>query len=117
MQDYFSLLHEGDVDAIREMFLPTCDLSCAMDDGSVAHMTLDQYVDAVSSRTSPRDQGYSRVGRIVSIDQSGPSTALAKVDCAVQPRHFTDYLTLIKESGRWRIAAKVYYVRDLEDQA
>ena len=115
MQDYFRILHEGDVDGIKSVFMPFCDLSCPQDDGTIAHMSLEEYIGAVSSRTAPRDAGYPRFGRLVSIDQSGPNTAFVKVDCAVQPRYFTDYLSLVKDRGTWRIAAKVYTVTKVEE--
>jgi len=115
MHEYFRLLHEGDVKGIERMFMPTCNLSCAMADGSVTHMTRTEYMTAVASRKAPKELGYPCVGRIVSIDQSGPHTAVAKVECAVQPRHFTDYLTLIKENDSWRIASKIYYVNSVEE--
>lgn len=114
-EDYFRTLHEGDVESIKSMFLPTCELSCADENGLSAHMTLNQYLAAVTSRKTPKEEGYPCVGRIISIDQAGPNLALLKVDCAVQPRYFTDYLALIKEHGVWRIAAKVYFVRKVEN--
>ncbi len=115
MWDYFRILNTGDVAGIEAMFLPQCNLVCAQEDGSATVMMLGQYKDAVGKRTAPKDEGYPVYGRTVSIDQSGPQTAVVKVDCAVQPRYFTDYLTLVKEKGRWRIAAKVYYVTAVRD--
>lgn len=108
--DYFRLLHEGDVAAAGAMFLPQCNLLCPMPDNSITHMTLDQYVAIVAGRTSPKDAGHPLFGRVISIDQSSEKTALLTVECAVQPRYFTDYLSLIKDNGRWRIAAKVYCI-------
>ena len=46
--------------------------------------------------------------RIVTIDQSGPATAFAKVECALPPRFFVDYLTLLKTKDGWRIVAKAF---------
>ncbi len=117
VQEYIRILHEGDVEASKQMFLPSCDLTMPNDDGSITHMTYDQYHDLIASRTSPKDNGYPRYGSMLSIDQSGPRTALVKVDCAVQPRYFVDYLALVKtDEAGWRIAAKVYYVAKTEDQ-
>lgn len=113
MQDYFTNLHDGDPAGIDAMFLPECDLTCANDDGSTTHMTLAEYKALVASRPSPQSKGYPVYGHVVSIDQSGPNTALAKVDCAVQPKYFIDYLSLVKKDGDWKIAAKVYYVKKI----
>ena len=46
--------------------------------------------------------------RIISIDMSDETTAIAKLNCAVPPRYFTDYLTLLKLDGRWQIVAKSF---------
>lgn len=115
MTEYFRILHEGDTNGIEQIFLPTCDLNCPNADGSLTHMTRQQYIDAVKSRETPKGLGYPKVGTVKLIDQAGPNMALVKVDCAVQPRHFTDYLTLIKQDGDWKIAAKVYYVTAVQE--
>jgi hypothetical protein len=36
-----------------------------------------------------------------------------KLECALTPRHFTDYLSLVKAEGRWWIISKVFEVREL----
>ena len=115
MQDYMVNLHDGDVSKIDELFLPECDLSCANDDGSYTHMTLQQYKELVGGRESPKAKGYPVYGHVVHIDQSGPNTAMVKIDCAVQPKYFIDYLSLVKVDGQWKIAAKVYYVKKIEE--
>ncbi len=115
LERYFTFLHEADVDAIDEVFLSECDLICPMADGTLVHMTRDAYAEAVAGRESPKSQGYPRHGVIQMIDQSGPMTALAKVDCAVQPRYFRDYLILVKRHGDWKIAAKVFCVTKTGD--
>ena len=39
---------------------------------------------------------------------SDETTALAKLNCAIPPRYFTDYLTLLKLDGRWQIVSKSF---------
>ena len=114
MDEYFRILHEGDVEATRAMFLPDCGLFCPQPDGSLTHIAMPDYLKAIAARTAPKDAGYPRYGRVVSIDQSSERTAFVKVECAVQPRYFVDYLTLVKVDSRWRIAAKVYFVSKTE---
>lgn len=36
-------------------------------------------------------------------------TALARVECAIGPRRYTDLLTLLRVDGRWQIIAKVFH--------
>ena len=64
---------------------------------------------AVESRPSAKSKGSARADRIVSIDFSGPATAIAKVECQIPPRYFTDYLTLLKVDGRWQVISKSFH--------
>ena len=77
-------------------------------DGGVADVPRDKWLDMVRGRVSAKAQGQARHDRIVTIDQSGPVTAFAKVECALPPRFFVDYLTLLKTSDGWRIVAKAF---------
>jgi len=36
-------------------------------------------------------------------------TAFARVECAIEPKHFTDFLTLVFVDGRWQIMSKVFH--------
>ena len=44
------------------------------------------------------------------IDISSPTTAMAKVECNILKNHYTDYLSLIKVSGKWGIISKVFHM-------
>ena len=46
--------------------------------------------------------------RILQIDQASPTAAFVKLQCAIPPRYFTDYLSLLKVEGRWQVAQKVF---------
>lgn len=105
---YFTFLHTGDAELIPDLFLAECHLITSGPDGSISHLDVPAYTALVRSRPSPQSAGYPRVGRLLLVDQSCEDMALAKVSCAVQPRYFTDYLTLVKKGGDWKIAAKVY---------
>lgn len=109
IQTYFDGLYEGDADKLGAIFLPTSDLASATD-GQVATMTRDEWLAAVRARPSPVSQNLEREDEILSVDQSSPTTAFVKVRCAIPPRFFTDYLSLLKSDGRWIIAQKVFAV-------
>ena len=68
------------------------------------------WFDAVQSRPKPSEQGLTRHDRIISIDMSGPETALVKLNCAIPPRFFTDYLMLLKTAEGWKIVSKSFHV-------
>ncbi|HEY0440573.1 MAG TPA: nuclear transport factor 2 family protein [Xanthobacteraceae bacterium] len=104
---YFDGLHEGDADKIAQAFHPVSHLY-SEDKGGVADLPRDRWLEMVRNRQSAKAQGLPRHDRIVSIDQAGPALAFAKVECALPPRFFVDYLTLIKTAEGWRIVAKAF---------
>ena len=71
-------------------------------------MPRDKWLDMVRAVPRRSRKGTPRHDRIVTIDQSGPVSAFAKVECALPPRFFVDYLTLLKTKDGWRIVAKAF---------
>ena len=69
----------------------------------------------VEARTAPASLGQPRMDRILSIDRSGPESALAKVQLAIGDRFYTDYLTMLKVDGAWRIISKTWTYVPLGD--
>ena len=108
LTDYFDGIYEGDSAKLRDVFLPNGHLY-SVTDGAVEDLDLEAYCARVDGRAAPAVSGAKRYDRILSIDLSGPATALAKVECAIPPKFFTDYLTLLKVEGRWRIVSKTYH--------
>ena len=110
IQTYLDGLYEGDVERLAAAFHPTSALTWEQD-GKVSVMPRDAWLDAVRSRPSPRQQGLARHDEVVSVDQSSATTAFVKLRCAIPPRFFTDYLSLLKVEGRWQVAQKVFSTR------
>jgi hypothetical protein len=109
---YFDGLYEGDVAAWEAVFHPECRFHTNRADRPVSEPLADVF-GRMRARPSPRSQGAARHDAILTIDFSGPETALAKVACAVPPQFFTDYLTLCRFDGLagfggWRIVTKTY---------
>jgi len=109
LQTYFDGMYEGDIEKLRAAFHPTADLRTAADDGTLAVMPRAAWFDLVQSRPSPKSRDLARHDWVVTIDRSGPATALAKVQCAIPPRYFTDYLTLARLKEGWIIVGKTYH--------
>jgi hypothetical protein len=107
MGKYFDLLYKGDTGLINQVFLPDAHVYSLVD-GQVVDVDMDQFHERIASRPSPESKGAARKDRILSIDISGPATALAKVDCLIHQGLYTDYLPLMKVGGTWRIIAKVF---------
>ncbi len=108
LQDYFDGLYDGDLDKFGRIFHPNAHLY-ATDGEALTDLTRADYFDMIDKREAPRAQGLKRYDRIVSIHKSGPDTALATVNCAIPPRYFTDYLTLISTSDGWQIISKTFH--------
>ncbi len=105
---YFDGLHHSDAALLGRVFHPQAVYACATD-GRLTHMTMEAYLPIVAARPSPASRGEQRQDRIVSIAFAGPVTALARVECAIGEKHFTDLLSLVQLDGEWRIIAKVFH--------
>jgi len=110
LQRYFDGLHFSDSALLRQVFHPEAHYFCATE-GELLHLDMHQYFPLVDGRPSPASRGMTRKDRILSIEFEGPVTALAKVECAIAPRNFTDFLSLVKVDGRWQIVAKLFHFR------
>ena len=104
---YFDGFYRGDVGLLREIFHPSAHLYTA-GAGPLQDDAMEAVYARVRGRTPPAATEQRRQDRILLIDRSGPEAALAKVQLAIGPRLFTDYLSLLRLDGRWRIIAKVY---------
>jgi hypothetical protein len=108
LQEYFDGLHHSDTQRLRRVFHPSALYACATD-GTLLALGMGEYFPIVDKRPSPASRGDARSDRIVSIEFAGRVTALARVECAILPKHFVDLLTLVKLDGRWQIIAKVFH--------
>jgi hypothetical protein len=107
VKTYLDGLHEGDADKLASVFHPTSVLTYEQD-GVLAPLPRDKWLEGVRSRPSAKSQSLPRHDGILLIDQSSPTSAFAKVKCAIPPRFFTDYLCLLKVEGRWQVVQKVF---------
>lgn len=113
MVDYFDGLYHSDASRLGQVFHPQAVYACATE-GRLTHLTMDAYLPIVAARPSPASRGEGRRDEIVAITFAGPVTALVEARCAIGPKHFTDFLSLVKLDGRWRIIAKTFHF-DLMD--
>ncbi len=113
LQDYFDGLYEGDLDKFGRVFHESSHLYVT-DGETVTDLPRETYFDMIRRRESAASQGLPRHDRIVSIHKAGPNTALATVNCAIPPRYFTDYLTLMRDANGWRIISKSFHVDEHE---
>ena len=107
LENYFSGFYEGDVETLEKIFHPSAHLYAATE-GPLTDRDMEQVYEGVQSRQSSASRGFERFDRILSIDQSGPEAAIAKVQIALGDQLYTDFLNLLKLDGRWQIISKVY---------
>jgi hypothetical protein len=104
---YLDGLYEGDAGKIARAFHEGSHLY-SMHEGGVADLPREKWLEMMRGRPSPKSKGLKRTDRVVSIDLSGPETAFVKLECAIPPRYFTDYLTLLKLNDGWRVVSKTF---------
>jgi hypothetical protein len=108
LKNYFDGLYQCDTQLLRQVFHPAAIYACATD-GELLTLGMAEYFPIVDKRASPASRGDARTDRIVSIEFIGPVTALAKVQCSILPKHFTDLLSMVYVENRWQIIAKVFH--------
>lgn len=108
MRTYLDGLYEGDTTKLARAFDAACHLYSVGDGGKLADVPRKDWLEMVGSRPSGKSRDLKRTDRIVSIDLAGPETAFVKLECSLHPRYFTDYLTLLKLDGAWRIVSKTF---------
>jgi len=68
--------------------------------------TLDQYLDGVKNRQSPKDSGKPFKGTIISINVVN-SIAIAKVHVKMYEFNYDEFLSFHKINNRWLIVNKM----------
>ena len=106
---YFDLLYKGDKDLIETVFLPEANVS-SLSNGKIVQIDMDGFRKRIAERKSPESIGEMRDDKIISIDISSPTSAMAKVKCNILYNNYIDYLSLFKVSGKWRIISKVFHM-------
>ncbi len=103
------LLYNGDTNLIETVFLPEATVN-SVTNGKIVSIDLVGFRERVAGRQSPDSIGEKRDDKIVMIDLSSPTTAMAKVECMILKNHYLDYLSLLKVSEKWGIISKVFHM-------
>jgi len=104
---YFDGLYLSDVNVLKKVFHDKAHYSCTTG-GNLLHLSMPEYFERVKNRPSPASKNQTRKDQIIFIDVIGKYTALAKVKCVIEPKHFTDLLSLILIDGNWKVISKVF---------
>ncbi len=77
--------------------------------GEHLHYDMKEYMAVIESRTPPAQSGDVYGYDVETIRIAGDDTAFAVLRCTMMGKHFTDFLSFIRENGEWRIIAKVFH--------
>jgi hypothetical protein len=102
---YFKGIYEGDVNRMSKILNPGTLLFGDVK-GQPYAKTLDQYLDGVAHRQSPKDSGKPFKGTIISIDVIN-SIAVAKVQVKMYEFNYDEFLSFHKINNRWVIVNKM----------
>ncbi|MGH6640236.1 MAG: nuclear transport factor 2 family protein [Polaromonas sp.] len=108
LQNYFDGLYESNTAKLAQVFHSRAQYVCATEE-PLRLLSMPEYFPIVDQRPAPASRNEPRQDRILSIEFAGPVTAFTRVECAIGPKFFTDFLTLILVEGRWQIIAKVFH--------
>ncbi len=106
---YLDLLYKGNVDLIKSVFHQEATVS-SISEGKIISINMEGFRKRVATRESPESISETRHDKIILIDISSPTTAIAKVECMILKNHYTDYLSFIKVSEKWGIISKVFHM-------
>ena len=108
LSDYFDALYDSDAAKLSRVFHPLAHYVC-VSDGTLQYLRMNEYLPIVENRPSPASRGELRHDRILSIEFAGPVAAVARVECAIGTKFFSDVLTLIFMDQQWSIISKVFH--------
>lgn len=105
LENYFRGHATGQGEHFRKVFHPDSKLF-AVRDGKFWQLTSEEYSARASGKPAADEE--RRMRRIESIDITG-NAAMAKVVLHYPQVKFTDYMSMLKIDGQWKIVNKTFY--------
>ncbi|MEM9067209.1 MAG: nuclear transport factor 2 family protein [Myxococcota bacterium] len=112
LTNYLDALYEVDVVKLATALHPRAIYATA-DGNELLFRTMEEYFPVVAERVSPASRGEAREDAIDSVEFAGENTAFARVRCAFSGKRYVDFLTLIRDEGRWQIIAKIFHYEEV----
>ncbi|WP_276481564.1 nuclear transport factor 2 family protein [Paraflavitalea pollutisoli] len=102
---YFKGIFEGDLHLLEQVYVPG---SLVVGDvkGVPYFKTLEQYLDGVGNRKSPRETGSPFQGEILSVSVIN-SIAVAEVTVKMYDFDYHEFLSFHELDGHWKIVNKM----------
>ena len=109
LEDYLEGLFHGDTRRLRRVFHPRA-IYASPSEHPLLYRTMEEYFPVVEARPVPSVTGDTRDDeQLLSIEFGSDDMAFARVTCGFLGKRFTDFLTLVREDGRWQIISKVFH--------
>jgi hypothetical protein len=102
---YFQGSYEGDLNKLKQIFHPGTRLFGDVK-GQPYSKTLDEWLDVVGNRESPKDSGKPFKGDILNIKVVN-SVAVAEVQVKAYDMVYHDFLSLHRIDDKWVIVSKI----------
>ena len=96
----------GEPEQLKQAFHPGATMFFARNDSLIA-VPIPEYIARVAASRAKGDAPPQRVERISSVDISGTS-AVARIELEYPQQKLTDYMSLVKYGGEWRIVNKIF---------
>jgi len=103
---YCKGVYRGDLELLRSVFHPNAALFAEVR-GQPYYKPLEEYLQVVANRASPATLGEPFRMKPVAVEVTH-EIAFAKVHCPMLGYNYTDYLSFVREEGRWRIVNKLF---------
>ena len=104
-ENYINGLYEGDINLLKQAFYPGTLLFGDVK-GQPYFKTLDQYLEGVATRQSPKDSGKPFKVDILSINVEN-TIAIAELKVKMYDFNYHNMLSFHKLDGRWVIVNKM----------
>lgn len=105
--NYLHGLKFNDVESLKKAFLPEAMLYFVKKNGELGQLTQAQWYEGFKASAGKEEEGDLSVA---SVDVSG-NAASAKIEEDYPKSHYTDYVSLLKVNGEWKIVNKIFYAR------
>jgi hypothetical protein len=99
---YFS----GDPEQLKQAFHPGATMFFARNDSLIA-VPIPEYIARVAASRAQGGPPPQRTERIAQVDITGTS-AVARLELEYPNQKITDYMSLVKYGGEWRIVNKIF---------
>ena len=106
VEHYLYGLKHNDVESLKKAFYSEAKLFFVNKDNQLGQLTQDQWYAGFAASAGQEEKGDLR---ITAVDITG-NAASVKVEEFYENSKYTDYLSLLKFNGAWKIVNKIYVV-------